>query len=303
MEVVLTRVEFAGFLLGTILGSFSLALADRSLAKQSFRGRSYCPNCKKKLRWYDLFPVISFIILVGRCRYCKKSIKIDYLLVEVIMGGVLSFLFAQQFSAIGGPAFGWQFSFSIFELILKIFFITILAILFITDVHDMFIPDRIIVPALIIGFGVNLILIVSKIGYLYYYLSQSIVGKFLLPPHNDYFQRHALITATPFLTGILMALLIGGFFMGLIIITRGKGMGGGDVKLGAFIGLMLGFPQSLLAIVSSFILGAVFSIGLLITGKKHFGQSIPFGPFLVLGSLVSLFWGNQIIDWYLKLGS
>ncbi len=89
--------------------------------------------------------------------------------------------------------------------------------------------------------------------------------------------------------------------MSLIIITKGKGMGGGDVKLGAFIGLMLGFPQSILAIVSAFITGALFSVILLITGKKHFGQSIPFGPFLVLGSLISLFWGNQIINWYLHL--
>ena len=99
-----------------------------------------------------------------------------------------------------------------------------------------------------------------------------------------------------------MGLLIGGFFWALIIITKGKGMGGGDVKLGAFMGLMLGFPQSLLAIVLSFISGAIFSIFLIIFGKKHFGQAIPFGPFLVFGSLVSLFWGNLIIDWYLHLG-
>lgn len=293
---MLTKVGLIGFLLGSVLGSLSLALADRSLTQQSFWGRSYCPNCKKQLRWYDLFPILSFIILAGRCRFCKKQIKIDYLLAEVMMGLVIAFLFISEFhnfSTIGGPA----------ELILKIFFITILAILFITDIRKMFIPDRIIFPALIIGFISSLIITISKICYLYYYLSLSIIGRLLLPPHNDYFQRHALITAWPFLAGILMAFMIGGFFMGLIIITRGKGMGGGDVKLGAFIGLMLGFPQSLLAIVTSFILGAIFSIILLIAGKKHFGQSIPFGPFLVLGSLVSLFWGNQIIDWYLKIGS
>lgn len=225
------------------------------------------------------------------------------------MGGVMGFLFIEHFNNFQFSIFNLQsilnfhFSILIFDLLLKIFFITILAILFITDIRDMFIPDRIIVPALIIGFVANLVLVVSKIGYLYYYLSQSIVGKLLLPPHNDYFQRHALITATPFLTGILMALLIGGFFMSLIIITRGKGMGGGDVKLGAFMGLMLGFPLGLLAIVASFLSGAGFSIILLILGKKHFGQSIPFGPFLVLGSLVALFWGNQIIVWYLRLGS
>ncbi len=100
-----------------------------------------------------------------------------------------------------------------------------------------------------------------------------------------------------------MAVIIGGFFWGLIIITRGKGMGGGDVKLGAFMGLMLGFPQSLIALILSFLTGAIFSMILIIFGKKHFGQTIPFGPFLVIGSLVALFWGNQIIDWYLHLGT
>ena len=80
-------------------------------------------------------------------------------------------------------------------------------------------------------------------------------------------------------------------------------MGGGDVKLGAFIGIVLGFPQGLLAIVLSFLLGAVFSVVLLLTGKKHFGQVIPFGPFLVTGSLVTLFWGKEILDWYINLGT
>ena len=72
---------------------------------------------------------------------------------------------------------------------------------------------------------------------------------------------------------------------------------------GAFIGLMLGFPQALVALILSFLTGAIFSIILIIFGKKHFGQTIAFGPFLVLGSIITLFWGSQIIDWYLKMGS
>ena len=312
MEVVFTKVGFFGFLLGLVLGSFVLVLAERSLTKQSFWGRSYCPHCKKKLRWYDLFPILSFIILRGRCRYCGDKIAVEYLLAEVVMGLLVGLLFAVQFqnfhpsttsTVLSTSSLGIGFSIFIFELVLKTFFITILAVLFITDLKKMLIPDRIIVPAIKIGLASILVLTITKIGYLYYFLSQSTVGRYLLPPHSDYFQRHALLSAWPFLTGILMAILIGGFFMGLIIITKGKGMGGGDVKLGAFIGLMLGFPQSLLALVLSFILGALLSLVLIVTKKKHFGQSIPFGPFLVLGSLISLFWGNQIIDWYLRLGS
>lgn len=89
--------------------------------------------------------------------------------------------------------------------------------------------------------------------------------------------------------------------MALILVTGGKGMGGGDVKLGAFLGLMLGFPNALVALMLAFLSGAIISLVLIVLGRKHFGQVIPFGPFLVLGSLIALFWGNQIIDWYLHL--
>lgn len=178
---------------------------------------------------------------------------------------------------------------------------TVLSVLFLTDIKKMFIPDRVVLPAILIGFLLSLGLTIYKISYLYYYLNQTTIGRLLLPPQSDYFLRHATYNALPLLSGILMALIIGGFFMSLIMITKGKGMGGGDVKLGAFMGLMLGFPQALAAIILSFLSGAIFSIILIILGRKHFGQSIPFGPFLVIGSLAVIFWGEQILNWYLHL--
>lgn len=248
-------------------------------------------QCKKTLRWYDLFPILSYLSTGGRCRYCKKKIGIEYPLVEIVMGLLIGFLFWQSSSNL-------QFINLISSLIFKTFFICVLAVLFITDLKKMFIPDRIVIPAIKIGFVLSLGITIYKVGYLYYFLSKSPIGKFLLPPHSDYFLRHAFITSEPFLTGILMAVIIGGFFWGLIIITKGKGMGGGDVKLGTFMGLMLGFPQALIALILSFLTGAIFSIILIIFGKKHFGQVIPFGPFLVLGSLIALFWGQEILNWY-----
>lgn len=283
----------AGFLIGMVLGSFAKALADRSLKGRSFWGRSYCPNCKHKLAWYDLFPILSYIFLLGKCRYCHKKIPPEYPVTEIILGILVGFLFLQSI---------FPFSILILDLVFKTFFIVILAALFLTDLKKMLIPDRIVKPAILIGVISLFAVTIYKIVYLYYYLSGSTVGRLLLPPKSDYFQRHALIIAEPLIFGVLMGLAIGGFFYALIVLTKGKGMGGGDVKLGAFMGLMLGFPLSLLALVLSFLTGAVFSVGLIIAGKKHFGQTIPFGPFLVLGSLIALFWGNQIINWYLKLG-
>lgn len=300
-----------GFILGITLGSFIKVLADRSLNNKSFWGRSYCPNCKKKLQWYDLFPIFSYLSVKGKCRYCKEKIGIEYLLVEVVMGMLVGFLFWQSSFSLRATGYNLQLAFSVqnfqiliflFELLLKIFFIVILAILFLTDIKKMFIPDRVILPSIIIGFVLSLIIAIAKMAYLYFYLSQTTLGKLLLLPKNDYFQRHAQIIAEPFFFSILAGLLIGGFFLSLIIVTRGKGMGGGDVKLGVFIGLMLGFPNAVLAIVLSFLTGAIFSIGLILLGKKHFGQAIPFGPFLVLGSLIMLYWGQQIVNWYLLIG-
>ena len=303
----------AGFILGSVLGSFIKVLADRSLSNRSFWGRSYCPNCKKNLRWYDLFPIFSYISTLGKCRYCKKKIGIEYPLVEIVMGilvGYLFFLYSANFNFLI-TEFSSNFKFQIVNLVkstnfllglvLRVFFICILAVVFITDIKKMFIPDRVIIPAIKIGFLYLLAVTLFDIGYLYYILSQTPVGQNLLPPNSPYFYRHAVMIVEPFLYSILSGIVIGGFFLSLIIITRGKGMGGGDVKLGAFMGLMLGFPQSLVALMIAFISGAIFSIILIIFGKKRFGQVIPFGPFLVLGSLIALFFGNQILNWYLYL--
>ncbi len=282
-----------GFVIGTILGSLVKALADRSLLKESFWGRSYCPKCKHKLHWYDLLPVVSYLMLGGKCRYCKDRINLEYLLVEVGMGILVGFLFWQSFQ-------NFQLTIFILDLFFKTFFVIILAVLFLTDLKKMLIPDRIILPAIVISITFITVITIIKIIFLYYYLNQTLLGQKLLES-SDYFQRHALMAAEPLLGSILMGFLIGGFFMALIIVTKGKGMGGGDVKLGAFIGLGLGFPYSLVALMLAFLTGAILSIILIILGKKHFGQTIPFGPFLVLGSLIALFWGNQIMNWYLNL--
>lgn len=312
METTLTGF---GFLIGIVLGSLGLNLAERSLQKKSsFWGRSYCPKCKHKLHWYDLFPIFSYLILQGQCRYCHRAIGKEYLLVEVVMGILIGFLFWQQFDNFKFEIFNLNSNFKfiilnfkniqiILDVVFKAFFITILSVLFLTDLKKMLIPDRIVLPAIKISIIFMIFITIIKVIFLYYSLDQTVIGKLLLPPHSDYFQRHAMMAAEPLLGGIATALAIGGFFTALIMITKGKGMGGGDVKLGALIGIALGFPQALLAIILSFLTGAVFSVALILIRKKHFGQTIPFGPFLVLGALVALFWGPQILEWYLTLGT
>lgn len=294
-----------GFALGAILGSFVKAIADRSLSYKSFWGRSYCAYCKKALKWYDLFPVFSYILLKGKCRHCHKQIGTEYLLVEVLMGILVGFLFWQNFASLQwapeGEVYSLQFTVFLLDLLFKTFFVTVLAILFLTDLKKMFIPDRVVLPAILISIIFITVITIIKAADLYFYLADHPIGKFLLPGESSYFLRHAFFAAAPLWGGILTGLIIAGFFMLLIIITKGKGMGGGDVKLGAFLGLGLGLPNGFLATLLSFLIGAVFSAAAIIFGRKKFGDQIPFGPFLVFGSLISLFWGSNIIDWYLHL--
>lgn len=292
-----------GFVLGTILGSFAKALADRSLKNKTFFGRSYCPHCKYKLRWYDLLPIFSYIFLAGKCRYCRKKISLEYLVVEVVVGLLIGFLFWQSAGSLSPINFILNFGTIqlLLNLLFKTYFVAVLVVLFLTDLKEMFIPDRIVLPAIVITSIYLFANTIYKVSYLYYFLLQSPIGKKLLPPFSNYFQRHALLTTEPFFLALLSAILIGGFFWILIILTRGKGMGGGDVKLGAFMGLGLGFPNAFLALMLAFLSGALVSLGLIFLGKKKLSSHIAFGPFLVFGSLVTLYFGQTILDWYLRL--
>lgn len=300
-----------GFLIGAFLGSFVLCMADRSLTKETFFGRSFCPKCKKTLKWYDLFPIFSYLLLKGKCRFCHKKIPLEYLLVELLMGGLIALLFSQQIhsdvikSIIQISSWGGLFKSYLIPVILtttfKAFTICVFVAVFITDIKTYLIPDRITYPSIVAVFLFYILFIPFNIFQLYLVLSKSPVGKFLLPPYSNYFWLHAYQISEPFIFSLLGALIIGLFFATLIFITKGRGMGGGDLKLGIFIGLALGFPNCIVALMLAFFLGSIVGGGLLLLKRKHFGQVIPFGPFLSIGSLIALFWADQIIRWYIAV--
>lgn len=292
---------FLGFIIGSILGSFLKAIADRSLSKKTFLGRSNCPKCHKLLQWYDLIPLISYIQLRGRCRYCKTKIALEYLLIEAFMGFTIGALFWQSFTIFPGLSDQYKLIIFIFDILFKTFIITVLSAITLTDLKETLIPDRIIIPSSIIALIALVLVTLYKIWYLYYVLSINVIGKLLLPSHSDYFYRHAIITAEPLTGGIIMAIVLGLFFFTLILVTRGRGMGGGDFKLGIFMGLVLGFPNAILALLLSFLTGSIVGVILLMMRMRKLGQTIPFGPFLSLGSIIAVFWGDKILDWYLKL--
>lgn len=293
-------ILFLGFIIGTILGSFAKAVADRQQQQDTLRGRSYCASCKHNLAWYDLFPVLSYIMLLGKCRYCHKKIPFANFAAEIIMGILILIIFLTQgfdFNIFLNPTI--QSAPDILNFIFKIFIVTILYILFLTDLKTGLLPDKITYPAT--GIAIGYLFFFSGINswLLYTNLKVNALGKYLMPPYSNYLYTLILRIWEPVIYALVTGIVASLFFVFLILITKGRGMGWGDVKYVLFLGIALGFPNAITGILLAFLFGAVFSLILLAFGKKRFGQTIPFGPFLSIGAYVALLWGNQILNWYL----
>lgn len=248
-------------LIGFCIGSFLNVVIDRLPKKESIiTGRSYCNNCRKKLAWHELIPIVSFFTLKRKCKDCKAPLSLQYPLIEITVGmlSLASYLFLVQGK-----------DFNINSAILLFYYISILAsfiAIFVIDIKHGIVPDKI----------VSFMLIVL--------LSYSFV-----------FEKGSV--AESFISAVSAFV----FFLVLVLITKGKGMGFGDAKLAFTMGFFLSFPGIVVSLYLAFLTGAFVSIILVLWGKKHFRKStIPFAPFLVFGTISSLFLGDQIWQ-YVKL--
>jgi len=260
------------FLFGLIVGSFLNCVIYRLEQRQSFlKGRSFCPHCKHTLSWQDLIPVFSFLFLRGKCRYCQKRISWQYPLVEIATA--LLFLLILNFKFLIFNEF-LIFNFETITYFLYLLIISsLLIIIFVYDLKHFIIPDKIIYPAIIIALIFNF----SPYG------RSPAGGQFII--HNSIFAAFGAAI----------------FFLIIVLVSRGKWMGIGDIKLAFLMGLLLGFPCILVALFFSFLIGAIIGIGLILTKRKTMKSEVPFGPFLVIGTFIALFWGEIIINWYWNL--
>lgn len=251
------------FISGLFVGSFLNVLIDRLPRKETFiKGRSYCESCKKELAWYDLIPVLSFVVLSGKCRYCGKKLSSYYPLIELTTGLMFALVYLFLIS---------NFQFSMFSFSYYLFIASVLIVIFFIDLKYGIIPDKIVFPAIIVGFAYSFI--VYRPSFLIYLVSA--IG------------------------ALLFFIIISLVFYAL---TRKIGFGGGDVKLAFLMGLLLGFPGIVVGLYIAFLTGAVISIILILWRKKRFFKdSIPFGPFLILGTLAALFWGNYLYGFALNI--
>lgn len=265
-------------ILGVALGSFINALVWRvyqqSLPRKKrvasnerlslSKGRSMCTVCQHELNWYDLFPVMSWVSLRGRCRYCQVRISWQYPLVEVLTAVlfVVSYLF-------------WPFDLNVaaYQVTLGLWLIALVGLtaLMVYDSRWMLLPDRIVAPVTAVAFLYAAIMVVS---------SSNIFG--------------ALIN-------ILGAVFVSsGIFYILFQMSAGRWIGGGDVKLGIPLGLFLGATDlACLMLFIASVLGLIY--GLVARIYRHrLPKVVPFGPMLITATIICLLAGRNLLNWYMQ---
>lgn len=276
MDILFWLVFISIFVVGLIIGSFLNCLIWRSYRNESaLSGRSYCPECRHRLAWFDLVPVFSFLFLAAKCRYCKKPISFQYPAVELVTG----FLFvAAAWKFAPGIFYGYLPIITVFELFAYWLILSAMIAVFTADLRWYFIPDGAIAAGL---FGAVILRGAQ-------FFENSLI-----------FRQFDWGTAA---NPILASLFAAAFFLAVFLASRGKWIGFGDVKYALFMGLALGFPDVLVALFLANFFGAIIGLGLIAARRKKMSSEIPFGPFLVTGTLIALFFSSPIFGWYLSIG-
>lgn len=269
------------FIWGLCLGSFVNALVWRlheqaTSKKQSLKtkkasgslsivnGRSMCVNCKHTLAWYDLIPLLSWLQLQGRCRYCKKPISPQYPIVELITGVVFagSYLLWPSIVHLNGQ---W--------LLLSVWLACSVGLLALAvyDLRWMLLPNKIIYPTLAVA-------VVGRLGYIVAFEDR--------PLHAIFLWAGSIIIAS-------------GVFLALFVYSKGKWIGYGDVRLGLITGTLLADPQKALAMIFiASLIGTLLVLPGIMSGKKTMASKLPYGPFLIAATAIMIIFGDSLLNWY-----
>ncbi|MCK5015103.1 MAG: prepilin peptidase [Candidatus Omnitrophica bacterium] len=257
------------FVLGAIVGSFlNVCIVRMPHEKSIVAPRSHCVHCKKMIPWHDNIPFLSYLILRGKCRFCGAKISIRYFIIELITASI--FLFFYRY--FGLTVLLWPYLVMISGFIVATF----------VDFEHRIIPDEISIGGMIAGI---------------------IFSVFIPQLHDVVLHGQSLIMAHLQSLGLsLLGVLVGGgsiYLMGMLgdFLFKKESMGGGDVKLMAMVGAFMGWKMAILAFFIAPFFGAVYGIIEKIRTKD---TAIAYGPFLVLGAIICLFWGDAIIVWIMR---
>jgi leader peptidase (prepilin peptidase)/N-methyltransferase len=259
----LAIVIFALF--GLAVGSFLNVCSDRLPAGKSIIGPpSYCDSCNRKIQARDLVPLFSYIWLRGRCRYCAARIPLRVPLVELATAIIFALL-------------TWHYGLNL-QLAIVLIYACIFLVIFVIDLEHQLVLDIVVYPAIVLAL--------------------------IFSPFWDGFSEWP----SPGILNALMGGAVGFAFMGtvyLIALWRyrsvGGGMGLGDVTLATLIGVATGFPLVLVALLLGILVGGLVAVSMLLLRLRKGKEAIPFGPFLAAATMVTLLWGQEIMDWYTGL--
>jgi len=300
---------FLLFCLGASVGSFLNVLADRlPFDRPIANARSICEYCKKFLTPSELIPLVSFVLQSGRCTKCKKQLSYYYPLSELVTGVMFvgTAYYADAVNAFAGLLTGSTVATNLsvltntllLTLYLWVVFSIYLAI-FLTDLKHRIIPDVLIIVGIVFVSLFTLATGAWQFYTTYKMLLNSTFGHYLIKA--GYAANELNRLGGSLLWTILSSVALFVFFYLLIVATKGRGMGGGDMKLAFLIGIFNGFPGNIIGVFLGFLIGSVYSLLLIGLFKKSIKDTIPFGPFLILGSVGAYFYGNELLGWYLRL--
>ena len=265
--VTIIILTVLGLALGSFINAFVWRLYKNSSSKRKSKkysiisGRSMCPNCEHELKTIDLIPVFSWLFLRGKCRYCHKAISSQYPLVELLTTGL--FIFSYIY---------WPLSFNsrgIFLFIVYLILLINLIALAVYDIRWLTLPSKILYPL----FGLAALKIIISLIFF-----------------NG--------SADSLLSSILGLVIGGGVFYILFQLSKGQWIGGGDVRLGALLGLYMGSGlDSVLMIFFASVFGIIYAIPQMISGKIGKKTLIPYGPFLILAAIILILFGSSIRSW------
>ncbi|HSH31076.1 MAG TPA: prepilin peptidase [Candidatus Saccharimonadales bacterium] len=251
---------------GSTAGQESRKSKAKEVGLSITHGRSMCPQCRHQLAPQDLVPVLSWLALRGRCRYCRQAISPQYPLVELATAGLFALSYLTLYP-IPYTLASWL------NLALWLYFLTALIILAVYDARWMLLPDVVLLPAIAVA------------------AAQLVLNLVLGQP--------TLATAS----SLLAAAAAGASFYAIAWLTKGKGMGGGDIKLVFLMGLLLGLASTAVALFVGFMTASLVGVGLIAAAKlkkQERPKYIAFGPFLIAGTIIAKLYGTGIVEWYLK---
>ena len=283
------------FFLGLIWGSFMNVVVFRFkegefiFGRKVLSGRSHCRHCGKALAWYELLPLLSFIIQLGRCRSCNGRLSFQYPIVEALsgllfLGVAYYFLSYNALDFVSLALKGQWWIFGAMAIWAAVFFVLLL--LSVIDYREYLVPDETVYA--IFGLAALWILWLFGTGH-FGLITGSFLGAYanLFDVRHDIFSNHLFAAFVGFMTIALI------FFL-----SRGRAIGFGDVKLLAALGLLFGWPDVAVILGLAFIIGAAVSAVLIVRRKKGMKDFVPFAPFIALSSFLVFFFGSDIVRLY-----